>query len=158
MKFADAVVHLLQSYRIGVPHRASSISWETIAVEIDDVDVDCAERVTFLQDARAFIDQGIDAAVDDFVGRNLTLRDAGLGGPLLGPGGDFGIRDSLPAFVVLVPAGAGLLTKATHFAETVSGKGLADAGFFQVTMFLADAPAYVEAGKIESSERAHRHP
>src|SRR6266478_4102866 len=41
MKFADALVNLLQPNAIGVPHRASAIGGESVAVEIDDVDIAC---------------------------------------------------------------------------------------------------------------------
>ncbi len=63
----------------------------------------------------------------------------------------------IPILVVLVPACAGLLAEASHLAEAVAGKRLTYAGLFQMTIFLADAPAYVESGEIEGGQRAHGH-
>ena len=39
---------------------------EAIAGEIDDVDIDGAQCVAFFQNARAFIHQRIDQAIDNF--------------------------------------------------------------------------------------------
>src|SRR5580658_8761543 len=48
MEFADALVNLLQSDRVGMPHRAAAVGGKSIPVEIDDVDVDGAQRVSLL--------------------------------------------------------------------------------------------------------------
>src|SRR6266404_6756314 len=40
----------------------------------------------------------------------------------------------------------------------VSGESLPDAGFLQVSIFFANAPAYVESGKVVGGEWAHGHP
>src|ERR1051325_3791801 len=55
MKFADAIVNFFQADCVRIPHWAAAMRWETIAGEIDDVDIDGAQRVAFFQNARAFI-------------------------------------------------------------------------------------------------------
>jgi hypothetical protein len=40
VEFANALVDLLQSYRVAMPHRSAPVGRKTVAVEIDDVDVD----------------------------------------------------------------------------------------------------------------------
>ena len=42
MKFADAIVNFFQADRIRIPHRAAAVRRETVAGEIDDVDIDGA--------------------------------------------------------------------------------------------------------------------
>ena len=61
-------VDLIQPDGVGIPHRTAAIGRESVAVQINDVDVDGAQRDAFLENARALIHQGIDATVDDFFG------------------------------------------------------------------------------------------
>src|SRR5271157_4195983 len=95
LKFANALIHLLQSDRIGMPHRTASIRGKSVTVEIDDVDVDGAERVSFFENARSFVHQRIDAAIDDFFGGDLSLRDSRIRAPLPDQRGYFGICTGL---------------------------------------------------------------
>src|SRR5258708_15605754 len=82
LKFAEALIHFFQTYCVGVPHGPAPMRGETVAVEIDDVDVHGTERDAFFEESRAFVHQRVDAAVDDFLRGNLALRDAGFGRPL----------------------------------------------------------------------------
>ncbi len=68
LEFQNAVVDFLQSHGIGVPHGAAAIGRESVAIEVDDVDIDGAQGESFFEDARAFVDQRVDAAIDDFFG------------------------------------------------------------------------------------------
>src|SRR3989442_1673677 len=77
VKFADAIIDLLQAYCVGIKHRATAMGGEAIAVDINNVDVDRAQRITFFQDARAFVDQRVKTAVHHFFRRNLTLGNEG---------------------------------------------------------------------------------
>src|SRR5258706_5432586 len=76
LKFADALIHFFQADRVGVPHGAAPMRGKTVAVEIDDVDVDGTERDAFFEEVRAFVHLRVDATVDDFVRCNLALWDA----------------------------------------------------------------------------------
>src|SRR5580704_10543168 len=81
LKFADAFVNVTQAHGIRVPHRAAAIGWESVAVEIDDIDVDGPRSKPLFEDARPFVDQGVEAAIHDFFGGDLALRYACLGNP-----------------------------------------------------------------------------
>jgi len=65
VKFADAVVNFFQADRVRIPHGPAAMRREAVAGEIDDVDIDGAQRVSFFQNARAFIHQRVDQAIDD---------------------------------------------------------------------------------------------
>ncbi len=91
-------------------------------------------------------------AVDDFLGvdraagryRLLRLRSATR--PLRD-------RAGAAVFVVLIPAGAGFLPEAAHFAqERPSASGGGPGFILGVAEFLADAPADVEAGQVADGE------
>src|SRR5579859_8196556 len=157
MKFADAVVNFFQADCVRIPHGTAAVRGETIAGEIDDVDIDGAERVAFFQDARAFVHQCIDQAIDNFFLGDGVLLHASLSRPFAHVFFHGGIRDGAAVLIIFVPAGAGLLTVTPHFAEPIFGQRLADAGLFQVLKFLANAPADVESSKIADGERTHGH-
>src|SRR5215471_1714286 len=127
VELRDAVVNLLEADSIGIPHWPAAVRREAVAVDIDDVDIDGAQRVTLFENAGAFVDQRVDAAVDDLFLRDRVLLDAGLGSPLADQAGDLGIGDGTPVLVILVPAGAGLLPVAAHLAELIFGDRLAHA-------------------------------
>src|SRR5580704_13320698 len=130
---------------------------EAIAVEIDNVDIDCAKREAFLEDSRAFVDERVDATFDDFLRRNFALLDSLFAAPGLHQLRDFGVRDLAALLIVAIPACARLLAEAAHFAQFVFGERLADAQLFEMAMLFANAPTDVEAGEIGDRERAHRH-
>src|ERR1700687_420578 len=56
VKFGDALVDFFQADGVGVPHRAAAIGWKAVAVDVDDVDVDRAQGISFLENAGAFVD------------------------------------------------------------------------------------------------------
>src|ERR1019366_6087028 len=57
VEFANSLVDLLQSHRVCMPHRPAPIGGKSVPVEIDDVDVDCPQRVSLFQNPRSFIYQ-----------------------------------------------------------------------------------------------------
>jgi hypothetical protein len=61
---------------------------KAVAIDVDDVDVCGAQSYAFFEDARALVDQRLDAALDDFLGGNLALRYPSFGNPLTNKGGD----------------------------------------------------------------------
>src|SRR5579864_5439412 len=67
LKIADSIVNFLQADGVGIKHRPAAMRRESISVEINNVDVDGAEGEAFLQNPRAFIDERVDAALDDFL-------------------------------------------------------------------------------------------
>ena len=68
VQLADAIIDLFQANGVGVPHRSASISGKSVAVEINDVDVHRAQSVAFFEEARAFVDQRVEATIDDLYG------------------------------------------------------------------------------------------
>src|SRR5689334_9547687 len=62
-----AVVHLLQADGVGVEHRPAAVAREPVAGEVDHVDVGGAQRVAFLEDLGALVDERVDLALDDLV-------------------------------------------------------------------------------------------
>src|SRR5580693_5778773 len=148
VKFLDAVEDFFQTDCVGVPHWSATIGREAVTVQVDDVNVDGAQSVTFLEDACALIYQRVDAAVDNFFFGNLPLSDTRFHCPFAHQLGDFRIRNCAAVFVILVPASSGFLAIAAHLAEIIAGKRLANSWLFQVPIFLADSPADIESGKI----------
>src|SRR3984885_4088084 len=157
MEFGDAPVNLFEAHRVRVPHRAAAIRGGAVAVEINNVYVRSAQGVAFFQNARAFVDERVEAAVHDFGGGNFALRDSCFRYPFANQFIHDGIGQGATLFVVFVPASFYLLAEAAELAEIVFDERLADTGFFQVTIFFADAPADIEAGEISGGERAHGH-
>src|SRR5580704_3214793 len=157
VKFFNAIVDFSEAHGVGVPHWSAAMGRKAVAVEIDNVNVDGAQGVTFLENAGAFIDQRVDAAIDDFFFANLSLGYASFGRPFSYQPGDFRVRNGAAVFVIFVPASPGFLAITAHLAETVSGKSLAYSGLLQVAIFFADSPADIETREIADSERAHGH-
>ena len=79
--------------------------------------------IAFFQDARAFVHQRINAAIDDFFGGNLALRNAGFDRHHFDQRVDFRIGDRPAILVVFVPARAGFLAEASHLAKPIVGNG-----------------------------------
>src|SRR5437763_1622819 len=157
VKFQNAVVNVFQADGIGIPHRPAAMSREAVAVDVDDVDVARPQRIVFFQDARAFVYQSVEAAVQNFLARNLPLGDFRFRGPFSYQSGYFRIGDCAPVFVVFVPPSAGLLAESSHFAKAVARERLTDAAFLEMAIFFADAPANVESREVSHSQRAHGH-
>jgi hypothetical protein len=67
LKLENAAVDFVEAKRIGIPHWAASISGKSVTVDVNDVDVDCTQRNSFLQNARALIHQCENATIHDLV-------------------------------------------------------------------------------------------
>ena len=76
---------------------------------------------------------------------------------LLDQRGHFRVGRRLAVLVVVIPARAGLLAVAAHFAQLVRHQRHAHAGFFEMLEFLADPPADVEPGQVAHGQRSHGH-
>src|SRR5262245_57830376 len=113
-------VHLLEPYLVGVEHGAAAIAREAVAVEVRHVDVARAERNALLEDARAFVDEGPQAALEDLVVTHLPALDAAFPRARRDDGfhGRVGLGRPAPG-VVPVPARARLLPEAPLLAEPV---------------------------------------
>src|SRR6266851_746149 len=127
-----------------MPHGPAAVSRESVTIEIDDVDVDRPQRVSFFKNPGASVDQRVNTAIDNLFGGNLPRRNSALGAPLLHQRSHFGIGTRAPVLVVAVPPLRRFLSVAPHFTKTVLSERLADSRFFQMTTFLANAPAHVE--------------
>src|SRR5208283_4637431 len=119
-----------------------------VTVEIDDVDVDRSQRVSFFENPSSLIHQRIDATLDDLRGRDLPLRNSCLRAPLSHQRGHFGICARAPVLVVAVPSPCCFLAVTPHFTKTVLHERLADSGLFQMAVFLTNSPAYVETRQV----------
>ena len=76
---------------------ARRVGGEAVAVDVDDVDVAGPQGDAFVEDSRAFVDEGVDRPLDDLLGGDRPRRDPGLAGRLLGeplrrPGSGAGVR------------------------------------------------------------------
>ncbi len=58
---------IVQARLVRIEHGAAAIGGETVAVEIHQIDVRGSLRDAVLEDAGAFVDQRIDAALDDLL-------------------------------------------------------------------------------------------
>src|SRR5580700_6161459 len=112
-------IDLLQTDGIGVPHRPTTISGESVAIDINDVDVDGPQRVAFLQNPRAFVHQRVDDAVDDLFIGNRARCYTGVLARLPDQAVDFRIVHRLAVGIVFIPAGASLLPVLSLLAETI---------------------------------------
>src|SRR5580704_1917277 len=157
LEFGDALINLFEADGVGVPHRAAAMRGKSVAVDINNVDIRSAQRVAFLENARALIDQRVEATVRNFLGGDLTLRNAGFCDPFGDKLSHKRIRSRAALVVVLVPTSAGFLAVPAELAKAIFRKRLANAGNFQVAIFFTDAPANVEAREIASGEWAHGH-
>src|SRR5437763_2493341 len=66
-QLAHSARHVVEPQRVGVEHRSAAIQRKAVAGQIDEIDVGCAERNALLQNARAFIDEREDQAIDDLI-------------------------------------------------------------------------------------------
>jgi hypothetical protein len=90
-KAHDAIEDFLQTDGIRVPHGAASIAGKAITGETDRVDIRRAQCITFLKDARAFIDHHEETPIEDFFTRDSSLGNAGFSRGLPYQRFDFGI-------------------------------------------------------------------
>src|SRR6185295_18938938 len=146
---ADVVVHRRRPHRVRIEHGAAPMNREAVAIDVDDVDVRGAEREALLEDPRPLVDEGVDAALEDF----LVGDGAALDSPLLRGLGDerldlgIGLRRAA-ALLVAIPARAGLLAEAPHLADAVREGRVAQPSVARGFLALADAPAHVESGHV----------
>src|SRR5579863_3164731 len=121
-----------------MPHGPPAIGGESVAVEIDDVDVHRTQRVSFFENPRSLIHQSVDATIHNFVSRDLPLRNACLSAPLSHKRSHLGISARTPVLVVPIPSLERFLAIAPHFTETIFSEWLPNPGFFQMAIFLAN--------------------
>ena len=107
VKFTNAVVHLLESDRVGVHHRPTAKRGESVTVDIDKVDIDGPQCDSLLQNLRTFIDQCVNHSIDNLRVADFTAFDSGIDGGRFDQLLDIWI-DRRIASLVGVPARAGL--------------------------------------------------
>src|SRR5215467_3305836 len=148
--------HLLEPDLIGVEHGTAAIAREAVAVQIGHVDVARTQRDTLLEDARALVDEGPQAALQDLVVADLPPLDPAL----LGAGGDERLHLGIglgrtAARLVAVPPRARLLAEAPLLAEAITHVRVAEILAPRGRLALADPPAHVEAGQVLHGEGPH---
>src|SRR5579872_7598832 len=74
MELANALIDLLQPYSIGMPHGAAAVGGKSITIEINNVDVDGTQSVSLFENPRSFVYERINAAIDDLLRGNVSLR------------------------------------------------------------------------------------
>src|SRR5262249_15460450 len=72
--------HLLHPDLSGVEHGTATIAREAVAVQIGHVDIAGPQRDALIEDARALVDEGPQAALQDLVVADLPPLDAALPG------------------------------------------------------------------------------
>ena len=82
-------------------------------------------REAILEDPRAFVDQRVDRALDDFLAGEAAPGDAGRRGGGRDERLDLGVGDGLALVVVEEPPGAGLLAEVVHRHELIGDERLA---------------------------------
>src|SRR5260370_12018184 len=107
---------------------------KTVSVDVNNVDVRSAQRVTFFENAGAFIDQRVQATVGDFRDGDLTLRNTRFGDPLGNELSHERVRRRAALIVVFVPARAGFLAVPAEFAKVIFRKRLTTTGNFPVSL------------------------
>jgi hypothetical protein len=80
MKLLDAREDPIEADAIGVEHRAAAPCREAVAVDVDGIDVRGPQRQSFVEHARALVDQRVNRALDNRVVGEGPLCDAGLAG------------------------------------------------------------------------------
>src|SRR5215216_4948123 len=115
VKGGYALVHLPQPDGIGVKHRTAAIRGESVAGEIDHIDVRGARRNSLFENPCPFVDQGIHAALEDLLIALRDARDSGSSGRTFDDARDLRVwnRLAITGFVAK-PALAGLLAETIH--------------------------------------------
>src|SRR3974377_581350 len=65
MEFKHARIYICESKRIGIKHRSSAIWRKPVTGQIDDIDVDRAQRIPLFENSGALIDQGVSTTVQN---------------------------------------------------------------------------------------------
>ena len=137
-------------------HRPAAETRKAVAVDVDDVDVAGAQRDAFLEDLRAFIDQRVNATLEDFLVADLAALDARLLRGFDDKVFDDGIRNRIAvARFVTIPAGTRFLAEAAKFAHLVRHPGITQVRWPRCSLALADVPAHVEPRQVADPERTH---
>src|SRR6266704_3882148 len=157
LEFADSLVDGFQANGVRIPHGTTAIGGESVAVQVNDVDIDGAQSIALFEDSSAFVHERIEAAIDNFFSGDLTLGNPCCGGPLPYQLRHFGIGKGTPLVVIFVPAGAGFLPITPQLAKFVFVERLTNTGLLQVTIFFADAPADIETREIPGGQWHHCH-
>ena len=120
---------VVQTQHVGVEHRSAAMQRKAVAGQVDHVDIGRALRDAFVEDARAFVDQREDAALDDLVRRRSCAarcrapcdsRRSARRPP------DRATASRLPGFIA-IPALPGLLAEASELAQPVGDLRVHDA-------------------------------
>src|SRR6266699_2863401 len=157
LEFADSFVDSFQANGVRIPHGTTAIGRKSVAVQVNDVNIDGAQGIAVIEDTSAFVHERIEAAIDNFFSGDLALGNPCFGGPLPYQLSHFGVGKGAPLFVIFVPAGAGFLPITPQLAKFVFGERLANTGLLQVTIFFADAPADIETREIPGGQWPHCH-
>src|SRR5260370_13124268 len=135
LKLGGGFVPFSKAYGVGVANRAAAIRGETVAVEIDDIDVHGAKGKTFFENARAFVDECIEATIHDFLRADLALRNTCLCNPSCNETSHLRVRSWPALFIVSVPAGTRFLPIPADVAEIVFAQRLANPSLLEMTIF-----------------------
>src|SRR6266851_7228384 len=109
LKFADLFVNGFQANGVRIPHGTTAIGRKSVAVQVNDVNIDGAQGIAVIEDTSAFVYERVKAAIDNFLSGDLALGNSCFGGPVPYQLRRFGIGKGAPLFVIFVPAGAGFL-------------------------------------------------
>src|SRR6266436_123199 len=157
LEFADSLVDGFQANGVRMPHGTTAIGRKSVAVQVNDVDINGAQSIALFEDSSAFVHERVKAAIDNFFSGDLALGNPCFGGPLPYQLSHFGIGKGAPPVVIFVPAGTGFLSITPQLAKFVFGKRLANTGPLQVTILFADAPADIETREIPCGQWSHCH-
>src|SRR6266571_109510 len=157
LEFADSLVDGFQANGVRIPQGTTAIGGKSVAVQVNDVDIDGAQSIALFEDSSAFVHERIEAAIDNFFSGDLTLGNPCCGGPLPYQLRHFGIGKGTPLVVIFVPADAGFLPITPQLAKFVFGERLTNTGLLQMTIFFADTPADIETREIPRGQWSHCH-
>src|SRR4030095_16980029 len=103
LKRENPIEDFLQADGVRVPHWTAAITGESITCQIDRIDIGGTQRITFLQDARTFIDHDVQAPLDDFFICDGPLRNTCALSRLANEGFHFGVRVRFTVFIIAIP-------------------------------------------------------
>src|SRR5258708_30629485 len=66
LELADSFINCFQSNVVRIPHGTTAIGRESVAVQVNDIDIDGSQRKTLFGGTRAFVGERVEAALDDF--------------------------------------------------------------------------------------------
>src|SRR5262245_9021408 len=159
LELANSLKYALKANRIGIPHRTAAIGWESVTVDVDDVDVRSPKGESLLENLRTFVDERVNCPLDDLLSGHLPPLNAGCPRCIGDNRFHFGIRRRRSvAFGIAIPAPAGFLAEATLFTQSISRQGLAHSRGCQIFVFPTNSPTHIETSQITNCQRPHRHP